>query len=133
MLTVVHVIGSKNNSRAGTKWQAAVFEICEGRPRGAISPCALERHVLYLATSAAVHGGRCGADGEAAFNGPPQSLADRSACLSRRRGACMHGAMACLGADPIKFSLDGRLEGLAATFFLPQDRGYFRAQVLQVT
>ncbi|TMJ95108.1 MAG: ABC transporter substrate-binding protein, partial [Alphaproteobacteria bacterium] len=33
----------------------------------------------------------------------------------------------------IKFSLDGRLEGLAATFFLPQDRGYFRAQELQVT
>jgi NitT/TauT family transport system substrate-binding protein len=33
----------------------------------------------------------------------------------------------------IKFSLDGRLEGLAATFFLPQDRGYFRNEGLDVT
>jgi NitT/TauT family transport system substrate-binding protein len=32
----------------------------------------------------------------------------------------------------IKFSLDGRLEGLAATFFLPQDRGYFKAEGLDV-
>src|SRR5262249_21880897 len=47
----------KNNSRPGTKWQGAVFEICEGPPQGAISPCALECHVLYLAASIAVHGG----------------------------------------------------------------------------
>jgi len=33
----------------------------------------------------------------------------------------------------IKFSLDGRLEGLAATFFLPQDRGYFKSEGLEVT
>jgi NitT/TauT family transport system substrate-binding protein len=33
----------------------------------------------------------------------------------------------------IKFSLDGRLEGLAATFFLPQDRGYFKSEGLDVT
>ena len=32
----------------------------------------------------------------------------------------------------IKFSLDGRLEGLAATFFLPEDRGYFRTEGLDV-
>ena len=32
----------------------------------------------------------------------------------------------------IKFSLDGRLEGLVATFLLPQDRGYFRADGLDV-
>src|SRR5437660_783668 len=48
-------------------------------------------------------------------------------------------ALACMAPwrasaqTAIKFSLDGRLEGLAATFFLPQDRGYFRAQELQVT
>lgn len=48
-------------------------------------------------------------------------------------------AMAAMAARPaaaqtgIKFSLDGRLEGLAATFFLPQDRGYFRAEGLDVT
>jgi NitT/TauT family transport system substrate-binding protein len=33
----------------------------------------------------------------------------------------------------IKFSLDGRLEGLAATFFLPQDRGFFKSEGLDVT
>ena len=33
----------------------------------------------------------------------------------------------------IKFSLDGRLEGLAATFFLPQDKGYFKTEGLDVT
>src|SRR5260370_40183779 len=60
MLTAVHVIGPKNNSSAGTKWQGAVFEICERHPRGAISPCALERHVLYLAASATAYGGAPG-------------------------------------------------------------------------
>jgi NitT/TauT family transport system substrate-binding protein len=33
----------------------------------------------------------------------------------------------------IRFTLDGRLEGVAATFFLPQDKGYFKAQGLDVT
>ena len=33
----------------------------------------------------------------------------------------------------MKFSLDGRLEGLAATLLVPQDRGYFRAAGLDVT
>jgi NitT/TauT family transport system substrate-binding protein len=33
----------------------------------------------------------------------------------------------------IKFSLDGRLEGLTATFFLPQDRDYFKTEGLDVT
>jgi NitT/TauT family transport system substrate-binding protein len=48
-------------------------------------------------------------------------------------------ALAVMAAWPaaaqtsIKFSLDGRLEGLTATFFLPQDRGYFRTQGLNVT
>ena len=32
----------------------------------------------------------------------------------------------------IKFSLDGRLEGVAATFFLPHDKGYFKADGLDV-
>src|SRR5215510_8588438 len=47
-------------------------------------------------------------------------------------------AIALMGTSPaaaqtnIKFSLDGRLEGLAATFFLPQDRGYFTAESLDV-
>jgi NitT/TauT family transport system substrate-binding protein len=33
----------------------------------------------------------------------------------------------------IKFSLDGRLEGLAATLLVPQDKGYFKAAGLDVT
>ena len=33
----------------------------------------------------------------------------------------------------IKFSLDGRLEGVAATFFLPHDKGYFKSEGLDVT
>src|SRR5436190_1352134 len=37
------------------------------------------------------------------------------------------------GQTSIKFSLDGRLEGLAATFFLPPDRGYFKTEGLDVT
>src|SRR5262249_59254092 len=32
----------------------------------------------------------------------------------------------------IKFSLDGRLEGLASTFFFPQDKGYFKSVGLDV-
>jgi len=48
-------------------------------------------------------------------------------------------ALALLAARPaaaqthVKFSLDGRLEGLAATFLLPQDKGYFRSEGLDVT
>jgi NitT/TauT family transport system substrate-binding protein len=33
----------------------------------------------------------------------------------------------------IKFILDGRLEGVAATFFFPHDKGYFKAEGLDVT
>jgi NitT/TauT family transport system substrate-binding protein len=43
------------------------------------------------------------------------------------------GAWPAAAQTSIKFSLDGRLEGLAATFFLPQDRGYFRTEGLEVT
>src|SRR5262249_33418594 len=61
--------------------------------------------------------------------------------LTRRgRSACVFAAAIALSAawpaaaqTSIKFSLDGRLEGLAATFFLPQDRGYFKAEGLDVT
>jgi NitT/TauT family transport system substrate-binding protein len=54
------------------------------------------------------------------------------------RGAYLVAAALALTTGPaaaqtaIKFSLDGRLEGLAATFFLPQDRGYFRTEGLDV-
>jgi len=48
-------------------------------------------------------------------------------------------AIVLLAASPaaaqtsIRFSLDGRLEGLASTFFFPQDRGYFKSEGLDVT
>src|SRR5262245_51636683 len=55
----------------------------------------------------------------------------RPACLLAAALALTTGGPA--GAQTaIKFSLDGRLEGLAATFFLPQDRGYFRTEGLDV-
>src|SRR5262249_59512632 len=41
-------------------------------------------------------------------------------------------ALPAAAQTSIKFSLDGRLEGLAATFLLPQDRGYFKAEGLDV-
>ncbi len=78
-------------------------------------------------------GGGAGADGEATLMGLlNRSRIDRRACLVGAALACMAPWRAS-AQTAIKFSLDGRLEGLAATFFLPQDRGYFRAQELQVT
>ena len=56
-----------------------------------------------------------------------------------RLAPLLAAALAVIAAWPaaaqtsIKFSLDGRLEGLAATFFLPQDRGYFKSEGLDVT
>jgi NitT/TauT family transport system substrate-binding protein len=53
--------------------------------------------------------------------------------------ACLAGAAAGLIAGAaraqtgIKFSLDERLEGPAALFLLPQDRGYYRSEGLDVT
>jgi NitT/TauT family transport system substrate-binding protein len=59
--------------------------------------------------------------------------------LARLRLACLAAAAAGLIAGParaqtgIKFSLDERLEGPAGVFLLPQDRGYYRAEGLDVT
>ena len=60
------------------------------------------------------------------------SRIDRRACLVGAALTCTLPWRAS-AQTAIKFSLDGRLEGLAATFFLPQDRGYFRAEGLDVT
>jgi NitT/TauT family transport system substrate-binding protein len=59
--------------------------------------------------------------------------------LAGLRLACLAAAAAGLIAGParaqtgIKFSLDERLEGPAGVFLLPQDRGYYRAEGLDVT
>jgi NitT/TauT family transport system substrate-binding protein len=59
--------------------------------------------------------------------------------IARARLACLVGAAAgsIAGAAQaqtgIKFSLDERLEGPAALFLLPQDRGYYRSEGLDVT
>src|SRR5438105_3754741 len=47
--------------------------------------------------------------------------------------ALMGPAVPAAAQTSIKFSLDGRLEGVAATFFLPHDKGYFKAEGLDVT
>src|SRR5262245_40692512 len=60
------------------------------------------------------------------------SRIDRRACLIGAALTCIAPWRAS-GQTAIKFSLDGRLEGLAATFFLPQDRGYFKSEGLDVT
>jgi NitT/TauT family transport system substrate-binding protein len=59
--------------------------------------------------------------------------------IARARLACLAGAAAgsIAGAAQaqtgIKLSLDERLEGPAALFLLPQDRGYYRSEGLDVT
>jgi len=59
--------------------------------------------------------------------------------MARARLACLAGAAAgsIAGAAQaqtgIKLSLDERLEGPAALFLLPQDRGYYRSEGLDVT
>src|SRR4029453_1058730 len=75
---------------------------------------------------------RCGADVEGAAMGLLNlTRMDRPARLLAAALAVMGGGPAA-GDTSIKFSLDGRLEGLAATFLLPQDRGYFRTEGLDV-
>src|SRR5499425_3898685 len=59
------------------------------------------------------------------------SRIDRRACLIGAALTCIAPWRAS-AQTAIKFSLDGRLEGLAATFFLPQDKGYFRSEGLDV-
>jgi len=59
--------------------------------------------------------------------------------IARARLACLAGAAAGLLAGAaqaqtgIKFSLDERLEGPAGLFLLPQDRGYYQNEGLDVT
>ncbi len=43
------------------------------------------------------------------------------------------GAHTALAQTTVRFSLDERLEGPGAFFLVPQDRGYFRSENLQVT
>jgi NitT/TauT family transport system substrate-binding protein len=43
------------------------------------------------------------------------------------------GAAPAAGQTPIKFSLDGPIEGPEALFLFPQDKGYFRSEGLEVT
>ena len=73
--------------------------------------------------------------------GPTQGAAMRLLKLTRIiHSASLVAALIALAVawpaaaqTSIKFSLDGRLEGLAATFFLPQDRGFFKNEGLDVT
>ena len=47
--------------------------------------------------------------------------------------AALASAWPAAAQTSMKLSLDGRLEGLAATLLVPQDRGYFKAAGLDVT
>ena len=64
----------------------------------------------------------------------------RQAMTSRRAAAGAAGWLAAVllagtahAQTALKLSLDDRLEGPAALFLLPQDRGYYRAEGLEVT
>jgi NitT/TauT family transport system substrate-binding protein len=64
----------------------------------------------------------------------------RQAMTSRRAGMCAAGWLAAVllagtaqAQTALKLSLDDRLEGPATMFLLPQDRGYYRAEGLEVT
>src|SRR5438876_997770 len=122
-----------NNPRAGTKAGAAVFEFCERSVPIAILPCSWHGPVLYLTVPAT-----------RARRGPtvvervprPMGLCDP---IRLARSVDLLTAVPLLAAillaggpaaaqTSIRFTLDGRLEGVAATFFLPQDRGYFKAE-----
>src|SRR5436305_10259143 len=47
--------------------------------------------------------------------------------------ALAFGAAPAVGQTPVKFSLDGPIEGPEALFIFPQDKGYFRSEGLEVT
>jgi NitT/TauT family transport system substrate-binding protein len=71
---------------------------------------------------------------------PDQVRSRLSPDRARRRSACLlAAAIALAGAWPasaqtsLKFSLDGRLEGPEALVLLPQDKGYFKTEGLDVT
>src|ERR1700746_1848676 len=110
----------------------AVFEFVQGglEARSRLALCTL----MFFIWSPR-RGARGGAGAE--VDGGAMSLLD----LTRiGRPALLFAAAITLTAawpaaaqTSIKFSLDGRLEGLAATFFLPQDRGFFKSEGLDVT
>jgi NitT/TauT family transport system substrate-binding protein len=47
--------------------------------------------------------------------------------------AMAFSAAPAVGQTPVKFSLDGPIEGPEALFLFPQDKGYFRSEGLEVT
>jgi NitT/TauT family transport system substrate-binding protein len=57
----------------------------------------------------------------------------RLACLAGAAAGSIAGAAQAQAQTGIKLSLDERLEGPAALFLLPQDRGYYRSEGLDVT
>jgi NitT/TauT family transport system substrate-binding protein len=69
----------------------------------------------------------------------PRAVLDRAAPPARRC-RLVAAAFALIVAFPamaaaqtsIRFSLDGRLDGLAATLLVPQDKGFFRAEGIDV-
>src|SRR5215471_9768941 len=76
--------------------------------------------------------GRCGADAGSSMRLFKLTRINRPASLVAALIA-LTVAWPAAAQTSIKFSLDGRLEGLAATFFLPQDRGFFKSEGLDVT
>src|SRR5260221_6331804 len=124
--------GLKNNSHAGTKWRVRCLKFVQGGLE-ARSRLALCTFMFFIWPPS--RGARRGGAG-AEVDGGAMSLLDLTIVRPAHLFAAaitLTAAWPAAGQTSIKFSLDGRLEGLAATFFLPQDRGYFKTEGLDVT
>src|SRR5229473_4807239 len=125
--------GLKNNSHAGTKWRVRCLKFVQGGLE-ARSRLALCTFMFFIWPPS--RGARRGGAG-AEVDGGAMSLLDLTRIVRPAHlfaaAITLTAAWPAAGQTSIKFSLDGRLEGLAATFFLPQDRGYFRTEGLDVT
>src|SRR5258708_15382074 len=125
--------GVKNNSHAGTKWRVRCLKFVQGGLE-ARSRLALCTFMFFIWPPS--RGARRGGAG-AEVDGGAMSLVGLTRIV--RPALLFAAAITLTAAWPVarqttlKFSLDGPLEGLAATFFLPPDRGYFKTEGLDVT
>src|SRR5262249_2845694 len=109
-----------------------VRDSIRAQARSVILSCALPRHALYLAVPATIAaGGGAGGEAERRRIGPRER--PRVGRVPLAAALPLPAAAPAAAQNHVRFPLDGRLEGLAAPFLLPQDKGYFRSEGLDVT
>src|SRR5260370_34760275 len=125
--------GLKNNSHAGTKWRVRCLKLAQAGLE-ARSRLALRPFMFFIWPPS--RGARRGGAG-AEVDGGAMSLLDLTRMVRPAHlfaaAIPLTAAWPAAGQTSIKFSLDGRLEGLAGTFFLPHDKGHFKTEGLDVT